>query len=44
MSWPEVVDTALTVIAVLGLVFFGVCLVHGWPGKKNGRKEDEIGD
>lgn len=41
MSWPEVADSALAVIAVLGLVFLAVCMVNGWPGRKNGREEDK---
>ncbi len=35
MTWPEVVEFALEVLGLLGLLFFFAVLANGWPGSRD---------
>lgn len=32
MSWAQVVDGVVCAVVILGLGFFAMVYVHGWPG------------
>lgn len=35
MTWPEVAEMGIAVVALLGVLFFVAVILNGWPGRED---------